>query len=231
MHHKPVDEKTSAYTIEELEQWKIAQSQSGSGAELQDEEAEVLGQKLDELIDLLSAVTTLNLSCDVRVAVELGGGLTLFPPGATDIKVGSNQEALPSFSHIGIVVRNDGSLSCEISTAGFEFDVGVAEMYPTWMLPNTFTQTPLPHALASHSSGSWFHYAQSINLSQHEMFKMGGSVALIGRFRAYCRTGSDLKFFSPWYSSLLIPGLFKTGTSQSELDDLVAERDKKRGRP
>ncbi len=130
LHHKPVDEKASVYTIEELEEWKEQQIACGVGAELEQQEIEVLATKLDALIDLLTRATTLELSCSLVSGGESGfGGVLVVPFDARgEIQVGDEPFAVAA---IGVEVANSGTLACQIVKAGLEFDVGAPE-YVAW---------------------------------------------------------------------------------------------------
>lgn len=225
VHHKPVDEKASVYTIEELEEWKRAQVASGgAGVELTETELDEVAEKMERLIELLEASTTLDIRCRAVVGAETVAGLHTFPIGATGIRIGATRLDRDDWTYIGVEAQNAGSLACGIEQMALEFDIGTEPYFPVWFMSRAPNE-PATLVLGPHAKATRLDAVARLPGAQQAFFAERKG-AVIGRFRAFVRTGGDLRVESDWYSALLLPGLFKPGTTQDTLDALIAERDR-----
>ncbi|ATM24584.1 hypothetical protein SMD44_p10085 (plasmid) [Streptomyces alboflavus] len=122
IHHGPVDRHESAYTIEELEDWKADQV-AQTGQHLTDDATAAVLRAVTDAVDKLTRVD---------LAVELLGGLGIAGCRILPVPLHHMDRITATDTdgetYLGVHVTNRGLTEVTVTAAGIDLDVGAAEM-------------------------------------------------------------------------------------------------------
>ncbi|WP_143662033.1 hypothetical protein [Streptomyces glaucescens] len=130
VHHLPVDQHESVYTVEELEEWKEAQT-AQAGRRLSSQEFLEITRQLQQAVAELTDVNLDVLTVGGR-GVE-GMHILMAPLSAAPSLVTDEDDGA---AYIGVRTVNRGLMAVTIDASGIEFDLGLGHnAHPLYMFP------------------------------------------------------------------------------------------------
>ncbi|MCK1795149.1 hypothetical protein MTQ01_03825 [Streptomyces sp. XM4193] len=197
-HHPPVDQHDSAYTVEELEEWKEGQiAQSGTHLSAADS-AEVF----DHIRRSLAQLTQVDVVVELRVGRMAGGGMVL---GALKSlrRVTISEDG--GATYVAVQVDNRGFVPVTVNAAGLEFSYQRGPEHDTFHLFDTWVDTKRGRIsrgagrLSHHDDMTWICQSDSVYAGLRELLVRYGSLP------CYVRPFAELATLDPVRSDEWLP--------------------------
>lgn len=212
-HHTPVDQNDSVFTVEELLAWKAAQVAQGGGTIVSDRELADLVRTLESSLAALYEALQVAIEVDAVGGRLGGGGIIVLPLEALpEVRLPENSDPTRL---AGVKVVNKGSTGIDVTSAGFEFDVGHPDgVLSPWMLGGPWCKHGFPFRLEGRSTECWYVDSATITAAVSAFVKETHRIPV--RFRPFARLGDDSGEAGEWRSVIELP-IWKPGTTEDTL--------------
>lgn len=163
-HHRAVDQAPDAFPVEELLEWKQAQTAQAGGSAISDSEiaayVKAIESALQSVYEALQVTTTVDI-------VPARRAPNTFLTMDTDLfealrRVSPDEVEMFTNALIGVSVANTGFSGVEVVGTGLELVFHRASEPPArWHFPAAWSALSLPYRLEGRSSAAWYAEADS----------------------------------------------------------------------
>lgn len=174
VHHTPVDQHESSYSVDELLEWKAAQvAQEGTPLSASDSH-----QVFEQIIQMLATLTEIQVSVELRGGRGTSDGMAT---GPLDSLMKTESTSFTGEKFIVVEVKNSGFVPVEVSSAGLEFayqgvgeEVVIPYQFDGQIEPGKSVVKSTSGRLPSHSTRTWFCLSESAFYGLRELRSRSG---------------------------------------------------------